>query len=64
MTILALDQASRTSGYSVFCDGRLIDSGTFTFTSDDMAKRLMAIRKKVEELINEYCIEKLILEDI
>ena len=64
MTILALDQASRTSGYSVFCDDQLIDSGTFTFTSDDMAKRLMAIRKKVEELINEYCIEKLILEDI
>jgi Holliday junction resolvasome RuvABC endonuclease subunit len=64
MTILALDQASRTSGYSVFCDDQLIDTGTFTFTSDDMAKRLMAIRKKVEELINEYCIEKLILEDI
>lgn len=64
MTILALDQASRTSGYSVFCDGKLIDSGTFTFTSDDMAKRLMGIRNKVNELIDKYCIEKLVLEDI
>lgn len=64
MTILALDQASRTSGYSVFCDDKLIDSGTFTFTSDDMAKRLVGIRNKVNELIDKYCIEKLILEDI
>lgn len=64
MTILALDQASRTSGYSVFCDDKLIDSGTFTFTSDDMAKRLVGIRNKVSELIDKYCIEKLILEDI
>ena len=64
MTILALDQASRTSGYSVFCDNQLIDSGTFTFTSTDMAKRLVSIRNKVEELINEFHIEKVILEDI
>lgn len=64
MTILALDQASRTSGYSVFCDDKLIDSGIFTFTSDDMAKRLVGIRNKVNELIDKYCIEKLILEDI
>lgn len=64
MTILALDQASRTSGYAVFCDNQLIDSGTFTFTSDDMAKRLMGIRNKVNELINKFNIEKIILEDI
>jgi Holliday junction resolvasome RuvABC endonuclease subunit len=42
----------------------LIDSGTFTFTSTDMAKRLVSIRNKVEELINEFHIEKVILEDI
>lgn len=64
MTILALDQASRTSGYAVFCDGQLIDSGKFTFEDADIARRLMKIRNKVEELINEFCIEKIILEDI
>ena len=64
MTILALDQASRTSGYAVFCDDQLIDSGKFTFEDADIAKRLMKIRNKVEELINEFCIEKIILEDI
>lgn len=64
MTILALDQASRTSGYAVFCDDQLIDSGKFTFEDADIAKRLMKIRNKVEELINEFYIEKIILEDI
>lgn len=64
MTILALDQASRTSGYAIFCDDQLIDSGKFTFEDADIAKRLMKIRNKVEELINEFCIEKIILEDI
>lgn len=64
MTILALDQASRTSGYAVFCDDQLIDSGKFTFEDADIARRLMKIRNKVEELINEFCIEKIILEDI
>ena len=64
MTILALDQASRTSGYAVFCDDQLIDSGKFTFEDTNIAKRLMKIRNKVEELINEFCIEKIILEDI
>lgn len=64
MTILALDQASRTSGYAVFCDDQLIDSGKFTFEDANIAKRLMKIRNKVEELINEFCIEKIILEDI
>lgn len=64
MTILALDQASRTTGYAVFCDDKLIESGKFTFEDADLAKRLMKIRNKVENLINEFYIEKIILEDI
>lgn len=39
--LLALDQASRTSGWSVFDDdGSLIDSGTFTCAQDDFGERL------------------------
>lgn len=64
MTILALDQASRTSGYAVFCDDQLIDSGKFTYEDADLAERLVKIRKKVETLIDYFHIEKIILEDI
>lgn len=62
--ILALDQASRTSGYAVFQEGQLIASGTFTYADDDFSLRLVKIRKKVIELIEQYNINKILLEDI
>ena len=62
--ILALDQASRTSGYAVFQEGRLITSGTFTYDDSDFALRLVKIRNKVFSLIEEYNITKILLEDI
>lgn len=65
MTILALDQASIISGYSIFCDNQLIDSGTFSCNSSTiLSKRLVKIRDKIKDLINAYCIEYVILEDI
>lgn len=62
--ILALDQASRTSGYAIFHDDQLIASGTFTFDDDDFSTRLVKIRNKVISLVHEYCINKILLEDI
>ena len=62
--ILALDQASRTSGYAIFQEGRLMASGTFTFEDADFSLRLVKIRNKVISLIEEYNINKILLEDI
>ena len=62
--ILALDQASRTSGYAIFQEGRLIASGTFTYEDSDFSLRLVKIRNKVISLIEEYNINKILLEDI
>lgn len=62
--ILALDQASRTSGWSVFQDEQLIASGTFTFDDDNFSSRLVKIRNKVIQLIQQYEINKVLLEDI
>ena len=62
--ILALDQASRTSGYAVFQDGQLITSGIFTYDDADFSLRLVKIRNKVLSLIEEYNITKILLEDI
>ena len=62
--ILALDQASRTSGYAIFQEGRLIASGTFTYDDADFSLRLVKIRNKVISLIEEYNINKILLEDI
>jgi hypothetical protein len=49
--ILALDQASRCSGFAVFQEDKLIASGTFTFDDDNFALRLVKIRNKVISLI-------------
>ena len=62
--ILALDQASRTSGWSVFKNEQLIASGTFTYDDDNFSLRLVKIRNKVISLIQEHEINKVLLEDI
>lgn len=62
--ILALDQASKTSGFSVFKDGKLHTYGKFTFEDADLGERLCKIKNKILELINEYDIDELIFEDI
>ena len=62
--ILALDQSSRTSGYAIFRDGHLYSHGTFTVTDDDIGERLWKIRSKVLELIEDFDIDEVVLEDI
>ena len=64
MIILAFDQATRTSGWSVFRDKDLIAHGTFTFTDNNLGLRLWKIRQKVEELYKKYLPDKIIYEDI
>ena len=62
--LLAIDQASVTSGYAIFKDGKLVDYGKFTFNDDVIAERLVKIRAKVLELIAERDIDEVAFEDI
>ena len=64
MRALALDQASRTSGWAVFEDGKLVTFGKFTADFTDVGDRLYFIREKVKALINDYDIDEVIFEDI
>lgn len=64
MRLLALDQASRTSGYAIFEDDKLIDFGTFTYDDTDIGVRLHKIRNKVDSLICDNNIDKVVFEDI
>lgn len=64
MRLLALDQASRTSGFAVFEDEKLIDYGTFTFSDTDIGERLFKIRERVAKLIADYGIDYVAFEDI
>lgn len=64
MKLLALDQATRTTGYAVFNDGVPVIVGHFTITKDDFADRLVEIRNTVIKLIEEYDIDTVAFEDI
>lgn len=64
MTILALDQSSHISGWSIFENGELKQYGKFDADDDDLGKRLIYIRKQVLKLINKYSVNQVIIEDI
>ena len=65
-TILCLDQASKTSGYSIFDTdtSQLIAYGHFTFEDQSLEVRLVKIRETVKDLILDYGPSKVYLEDI
>ena len=62
--LLALDQSSYTTGYSVFKDGKPVVISHFTILGDDLGKRLEQIRNNIIELINKYDIDEVVFEDI
>lgn len=64
MKLLALDQASRTTGWAIFDDQDLIDSGTFTLKSDDIGERLVQYRQYLSDLLDKYEIDQVAFEDI
>lgn len=62
--LLALDQSSYTTGYSVFKNGQPVVISHFTVLGDDLGKRLEQIRNNIIELINKYDIDEVVFEDI
>ena len=62
--LLALDQSSRITGWAVFNEDSLVDSGTFVCTQENFGERLYEVAGKVEQLINKYQITEVAIEDI
>ena len=64
MTILALDQSSYTTGYSVFKDDKPVVISHFDCVGNDLGDRLEQLRNKIIELINQYQVDEVVFEDI
>ena len=62
--LLALDQASRITGYAVFDGDKLIDYGKITANDEDVGQRLVFIRNEINKLIDCHNIDEIVLEDI
>lgn len=64
MKLLALDQATVVTGWSVFDNGKLIDYGKFKAEHINMGDRLFYIREQIKQLIAKYNIDEVVFEDI
>ena len=64
MRVLSLDQASTTSGYAIFEDGKLETYGHFTFDNMSTGEKLVHIRNRLLELVDSYNINYVIFEDV
>lgn len=63
--LLSLDQATRTTGYAVFDNGKLIKVGKFDISpAGDIGDRLVRFRKKIISLIEEFDITEVCFEEI
>ena len=62
--ILALDQSSRITGWSVFINGELKDWGHLTTEHPDIGERLVEIRKFIIDTVQEWEIDTIAFEDI
>lgn len=62
--LLALDQASRVSGWAFFQDGELKEFGKISVSDNDLGERLYKIRTEVQKLIDKFQIDEIVFEDI
>ena len=62
--ILALDQATHVSGYSVFSNKELIDYGTFQAEGENDIERCIQVKQWLISLIDQYEIDFVGLEGI
>lgn len=63
MKVLALDISTKSTGYAVFDDGELVQSGCITATSASVLERIEKITKELEEKVDIDSIDKVIVED-
>lgn len=64
MNILSLDLSSKSSGWAVFEDNKLMDYGCITSASTDLIKRIYVMRDGIQEVLNKYTIDKVYVEEV
>ena len=63
-TVLALDQSTRTSGWSFFDGSELIDFGHWENSQSDIAVRIHSLCQQIKSKIEEYEPDIILIENI
>lgn len=62
--LLALDQSSHTTGYSIFINNKIEKIGHFDCRGADIGARLVDFRQTIIKIIDDYKINEIVFEDI
>jgi Holliday junction resolvasome RuvABC endonuclease subunit len=62
--ILALDQATETTGWAIFDNKQLIKFGTITFNNSSAAARMASLKQWLNSMIANFNPDLVVLEDI
>lgn len=62
--LLALDQASHTTGYTILDGNKIVKVGHFECRGADLGDRLVQLRENISKLIKDYDIDEVVFEDI
>ena len=62
--LLALDQASKVTGWAIFEDGELKSYGKISLDDPNTDIRLVQLRQGIQTLVADYSIDEVIFEDI
>ena len=62
--LLALDQASKVTGWAIFEDGELKSYGKMSLDDPNTDTRLGQLRQDIQTLVADYNIDEVIFEDI
>lgn len=64
MKILFLDLSTRSTGWAVGEEGKLIDYGCITSSSSNIFKRISIIQRFINEIIEKHNIQTIIAEEV
>lgn len=64
MKILTLDLSTKSSGFAIGKDEILQHSGCITVNEKETLKRIIVMRNKIAEIIEQNCIDKIIMEQV
>ena len=64
MKILSLDLSTKSSGWAIFEDTKLIDYGCITSSSTELIKRIKVMVEELKKIIDNNDINKIIAEEV
>lgn len=64
MIILAIDASSKSSGWSIFEDNKLLEYGCITASSTDLIKRIQKMIEGFDSVLSKYKVNKVVLEEV